>query len=149
MTQWLTLSRAARLIGVPRGALQRHVREGRLPSNDGLVSTEGLARLYPAWTAEDSGAFERVSRLKEEAFGRRVQERVLPPQEVLAQRLFEQSRDSPMPAGTSRATMRSSSPCRSASTRSRRVQRRRRSMTFARAWGAAWPTSSPPSPRMR
>ncbi len=93
MTQWLTLSRAARLIGVPRGALQRHVREGRLPSNDGLVSTEGLARLYPAWSAEDSGAFERVSRLKEEAFGRRVQERVLPPQDVLAQRLFEQSRE--------------------------------------------------------
>ena len=93
MTQWLTLSRAARLIGVPRGALQRHVREGRLPSNDGLVSTEGLARLYPAWSAEDSGAFERVSRLKEEAFGRRVQERMLPSQDVLAQRLFEQSRE--------------------------------------------------------
>jgi CDP-4-dehydro-6-deoxyglucose reductase len=78
---------------VPRGALQRHVREGRLPSNDGLVSTEGLARLYPEWTAEDSGAFERVTRLKEEAFGRRVQERVLPSQDVLAQRLFEQSRE--------------------------------------------------------
>ena len=93
MTQWLTLSRAARLIGVPRGALQRHVREGRLQSNDGLVSTEGLARLYPAWTAEDSGAFERVARVKEEAFGRRVQERVLPAQDVLAQRLFAQSRE--------------------------------------------------------
>ena len=93
MTQWLTLSRAARLIGVPRGVLQRHVREGRLPSNDGLVSTAGLARLYPEWRPDDSGAFERVARLKEEAFGRRVQERVLPSQEVLAQRLFTQSRD--------------------------------------------------------
>ena len=93
MTQWLTLSRAARLIGVPRGTLQRHVREGRLQSNDGLVSTEGLARLYPAWSAEDSGAFERVARVKEEAFGRRVQERVLPSQDVLAQRLFAQSRE--------------------------------------------------------
>jgi CDP-4-dehydro-6-deoxyglucose reductase len=93
MTQWLTLSRAARLIGVPRGVLQRHVREGRLPSNDGLVSTDGLARLYPEWTAEDSGAFERVTKLKDEAFGRRVQERVLPPQDVLAQRLFAQSRE--------------------------------------------------------
>ena len=47
MTQWLTLSRAARLIGVPRAVLQRHVRDGSLLSNDGLVSTEGLARLYP------------------------------------------------------------------------------------------------------
>jgi len=93
LTHWLTLSRAARLIGVPRGVLQRHVREGRLPSNDGLVSTEGLARLFPEWTAEDSGAFERVTKLKEEAFGRRVQERVLPSQDVLAQRLFAQSRE--------------------------------------------------------
>jgi len=93
MTQWLTLSRAARLIGVPRGVLQRHVREGRLPSNDGMVSTAGLAQLYPEWRPDDSGAFERVARLKEEAFGRRVQERVLPSQEVLAQRLFTQSRD--------------------------------------------------------
>ncbi len=93
MTQWLTLSRAARLIGVPRGALQRQVRDGELPTNDGLVSTEGLLRLYPQWSVEDSGAFERVTRLKEEAFGRRVQERVLPPQEVLAQRLYAQSRE--------------------------------------------------------
>ena len=43
MTQWLTLSRAARLIGVPRGALQRQVRDGELPTNDGLVSTDGTA----------------------------------------------------------------------------------------------------------
>ena len=93
MTQWPTLSRAARLIGVPRAVLQRHVREGSLLSNDGLVSTEGLARLYPEWTAEDSGAFEHVTKVKERAFGRRVQERVLPAQDVLAQRLFAQSRE--------------------------------------------------------
>ncbi len=93
MTQWLTLSRAARLIGVPRGTLQRQVREGELPTNDGLVSTEALLRLYPEWNVEDSGAFERVAKLKEEAFGRRVQERVLPSQQVLAQRLYAQSRE--------------------------------------------------------
>jgi CDP-4-dehydro-6-deoxyglucose reductase len=93
MTQWLTLSRAARLIGVSRGVLQRHVRDGRLLSNDGLVSTDGLAELYPEWKAEDSGAFERVAKIKEESFGRRVQERVLPAQDVLAQRLFAQSRE--------------------------------------------------------
>ncbi len=93
MTQWLTLSRAARLIGVPRGALQRQVRDGELPTNDGLISTEGLLRLYPQFSLEESGAFERVAKLKDEAFGRRVQERVLPPQEVLAQRLFAQSRE--------------------------------------------------------
>ena len=93
MTPWVTLSRAARLIGVPRGVLQRDVAEGRLATNDGLVSLEGLARLYPDWRPDDSGAFERTAKVREEAFGRRVQERVLPPQEVLAQRLFAQSRE--------------------------------------------------------
>jgi CDP-4-dehydro-6-deoxyglucose reductase, E3 len=93
MTQWLTLSRAARLIGVPRGELQHAIRDGRLPANDGMVSTDGLLALYPKFRIEESGAFERVARLKEDAFGRRVFERSLPGREVLAQRLFEQSQD--------------------------------------------------------
>jgi CDP-4-dehydro-6-deoxyglucose reductase len=93
MSQWLTLSRAARLIGVPRGVLQQQIREGRLPSADGMVSTVGLLQLYPQFDLEDSGAFERVVRVKEEAFGRRVLDRVLPPREVLAQRLFAQSQE--------------------------------------------------------
>ena len=93
MTPWVTLSRAARLLGVPRGALQRDVAEGRLASNDGMVSLEGIAKLYPDRRPDDSGAFERTAKVREEAFGRRVQERVLPPQEELAQRLFAQSRE--------------------------------------------------------
>jgi CDP-4-dehydro-6-deoxyglucose reductase len=93
MTQWLTLSRAARLIGVPRGELQREIRDGRLAANDGMVSTAGLLALYPQLKLEETGAFERVARLKEEAFGRRVFERTLPGREVLAQRLFAQSQE--------------------------------------------------------
>jgi CDP-4-dehydro-6-deoxyglucose reductase len=93
MTQWLTLSRAARLIGVPRSELQREVREGRLEAVEGLVATEGLLALYPDFRPEDSGAFEKVARLKEEAFGRRVLERALPGREVLAQRLFAHSQE--------------------------------------------------------
>src|SRR5512137_163338 len=93
MTRWLTLSRAARLIGVGRGELQRQIREGRLPSNDGLVSTEGLLVLYPDFRLEDSGAFEQVARIKEQAFGRRVLERALPGREVLAQRLYAHSQE--------------------------------------------------------
>ena len=93
MSQWLTLSRAARLIGVPRGELQREIREGRLPANDGMVSTAGLLALYPRLSLEESGAFERVARVREEAFGRRVLERALPGREALAQRLFEQSQE--------------------------------------------------------
>ena len=37
--------------------------------------------------------FERVAQIRDEAFGRRVRERLLPSQEVLAQRLFRQSQE--------------------------------------------------------
>jgi CDP-4-dehydro-6-deoxyglucose reductase len=93
MGHTLSLSRAARLAGVSRGVLQRQIREGALPSSDGQVASEDLARLYPNLDFEASGAFERVARIKEAAFGRRVQERALPSQEVLAQRLYEHSRE--------------------------------------------------------
>lgn len=93
MGQLLTLSRAAHLVGVSRGTLQKRIREGELLSHDGMVSTADLLRVYPDFNLEDSGAFERVVRIKEEAFGRRVMERVLPSAEVLAQRLFAQSQE--------------------------------------------------------
>ena len=97
MPQWLTISRAAKLIGVTRGAMQKKILDGELESFDGLVSTEQLARAYPAGDVErrldDDGAFERVSQIKDESFGRRVRERVLPSREILAQRLFAQSQE--------------------------------------------------------
>ncbi|MDO8930790.1 MAG: 2Fe-2S iron-sulfur cluster-binding protein [Rhodocyclaceae bacterium] len=91
MSQLLTLSRAAHLIGVPRGVLQKRIQNGELPAQDGMVSTEALLRLYPELNVEESGAFERITRIKEQSFGRRVRERMLPSQEILAQRLVEQS----------------------------------------------------------
>lgn len=93
MQQRLSLSRAARLVGVARGALQQKIQTGELRSFDGMVSAEDLSRLYPAVELENNAGFERVTRIKEEAFGRRLRERMLPSQEILAQRLFEQSRE--------------------------------------------------------
>jgi CDP-4-dehydro-6-deoxyglucose reductase len=97
LAQWLTLSRAAHLIGVARGTLQKMIREGQLASFDGMVSSGDLCRAVPDVDLErrfeDGGAFERIVRIKDESFGRRVRERMLPSQEILAQRLFAQSRE--------------------------------------------------------
>jgi len=93
MTHWLTVWRAAQLVGVPRGVLQQQVREGKLALTEGLVSTDELLRLYPAVRLEEGGSFERASRIREEAWGRRLRERLLPSQEVLAQRLFHQTQE--------------------------------------------------------
>ncbi len=47
MAQWVTVWRAAQLVGVPRGVLQRRVQAGEIVLADGLVSTERLLELYP------------------------------------------------------------------------------------------------------
>ena len=93
MQQRLSLSRAARLVGVTRGALQQKIQSGELRAFDGMVSCDDLLRLYPAARLEIDTGFERVTKIREEAFGRRVRERMLPSQEILSQRLFEQSRE--------------------------------------------------------
>ena len=93
MSHWLTVWRAAQLVGVARGVLQQQVRDGALNLSDGLVSTDDLLRVYPAARLEASGLLDRVAHIKDEAFGKRVRERLLPSQEVLAQRLFLQSQE--------------------------------------------------------
>jgi CDP-4-dehydro-6-deoxyglucose reductase len=93
MAQWLTVWRAAQLVGVPRARLQQQVRDGVLPLSDGLVATDALLRLYPQAELQPGGLLERVATLREEAFGQRVRERLLPTQEVLAQRMFHQSQE--------------------------------------------------------
>ncbi len=94
MSHRVTVWRAAQLVGVSRSALQQRVRAGELAlADDGLVSTDALLRLYPQARLEESGLLEHVAALKDAAFGRRVRERVLPSQEVLAQRLFAQSQE--------------------------------------------------------
>lgn len=93
MSQWLNLARAAQLVGVPRGTLQRMIGSGELSAVDGLVAADELLRAFPHSSLEDAGLFETVTRIRNEAFGRRVRERLLPSQEVLAQRLFQQGQE--------------------------------------------------------
>lgn len=93
MAQLLTVSRAAHLIGVTRASLQKRISDGELSSFDGMVSTDELNRVFPEVSLEESGAFERVARIKDDAFARRVRERILPNQEILAQRLAAQSEE--------------------------------------------------------
>jgi CDP-4-dehydro-6-deoxyglucose reductase len=93
MPQLLALSRAARLVGVPRAALQKRIQNGSLHSYEGMISTEELLEAYPEIKLEDAGMLEKTTQIKQEAFARRVRDRMLPPKEVLAERLFEQSRE--------------------------------------------------------
>lgn len=91
MEHLLSLSRAARLVGVTRGALQKRIQNGEMPSFDGTVKVEDLLLAYPDAQLENNVEFDRVRMIKEKAFGKRVFERALPEAEVLAARVTELS----------------------------------------------------------
>ena len=93
MSRLLTLSRAARLVGVRRGALQSRIRSGELAAFEGMVSVEDLLRAYPQARLEDNAGLERFEAIKDAAFARRMRERLLPSAEVLVARLAELSRE--------------------------------------------------------
>lgn len=93
MSHHVSIWRAAQLVGVSRGVLQQQVRDGTLATCDGLVAIDELLRCYPTVQLEESGMLERVVQIRDEAFGKRVRERILPSQEVLAQRVFLQSQE--------------------------------------------------------
>ncbi|MCD6734992.1 MAG: 2Fe-2S iron-sulfur cluster-binding protein [Burkholderiaceae bacterium] len=93
MSRALTVSRAAQLVGVSRAVLQRMIRAGELAQSEGLLDIDELLHAFPDARVEESGILEKIVRIREEAFGRRVREHVLPSPELLSQRLFAQSQE--------------------------------------------------------
>lgn len=89
MSEMLSLTRAARLIGVTRAELQKKIQNGEMLSQDGMVGVENLLACYPNAQLEDTAESRRVAQIKERAFGKRVFERILPEPEVLAARVTE------------------------------------------------------------
>ena len=88
MPQLLPLSRAARLAGVSRGALQVKIRSGELQTFEGKVKISDLVRVYPLVEMDSSPILERVEDIKAKARPRRHEDEFsLPSPEVLVQRL--------------------------------------------------------------
>ncbi len=93
MARLLNVHRAARLVGVTRGALQKKIQDGDLTTHEGMVTLDELHRAYPEAILEDNTVLEQLQQIKDLAFGHRVMERALPDKEVLAARLHDLSRE--------------------------------------------------------
>jgi CDP-4-dehydro-6-deoxyglucose reductase len=93
MTQLLTLSRAAQLLGVSRHVLQKRIHDGELAAHEGMVASEELLRLYPDLSLEDFGIYQPVTPVAGRGFVKCARERILPPKEMLSRRLASQSED--------------------------------------------------------
>ena len=67
MERLVTLSRAAKLVGVSRGNLQRRIQDGELTSFEGKLELTELARTFPHVQLEDNSMLERIERIIENA----------------------------------------------------------------------------------
>ena len=72
MPRLITLSRAARLVGVKRGALQKKIRDGELRTFEGELLLSDLLHVYPQTQVEDSSMLERVGQIMEQAVNKVV-----------------------------------------------------------------------------
>jgi CDP-4-dehydro-6-deoxyglucose reductase len=94
--QLLSLARAARLVGVTRGALQRKLKDGELQAFEGMITLSELLRVFPG--AEErmraDTMLERMEQIKASAASKAMTARVvLPDAEVLAARATSLSRE--------------------------------------------------------
>ena len=67
MSRLVTVSRAAKLVGISRGNLQRQIREGAITSFEGMVDLEQLARKYPSINFEADSLLEKLEQIIENA----------------------------------------------------------------------------------
>lgn len=95
MPQLLSLSRAARLVGITRSALQKTIQSGQLSTFEGKVTVTDLLRAYPETQMENTTMLERVERIKAEAIyeQRRSDTTSLPHPEILMARLTKLSKE--------------------------------------------------------
>ena len=67
MDRLLSLSQAARMVGVPRRLLQQHIQEGRITAFEGHIRVSELRKAYPQADSDRSGMVEKVQRIREAA----------------------------------------------------------------------------------
>jgi CDP-4-dehydro-6-deoxyglucose reductase len=67
MARRISVSRAARLVGVKRGTLQQKIRRGELKTFEGELLLSDLLQAYPSATIEDTSMLDRVEQIMEQA----------------------------------------------------------------------------------
>lgn len=67
MDRLLSVSQAARMVGVPRRLLQQHIQAGQIATFEGYIRMSELLKAYPEANSDQSGMLEKVQRIREAA----------------------------------------------------------------------------------
>lgn len=88
MERYLSLSRAARLVGIKRGTLQKRIQDGDILTFEGMVSVDELLKAYPQTQLADNSMLERSEKIKAAAVGKILHDTgILPSSGILASRV--------------------------------------------------------------
>jgi len=93
MSQLLSVFRAARLVGVSRGTLQRKIHDEGVATFEGKILVDDLLTLFPRTELQHDSEYERVQHIKKHAFAKRVRDHLMPDADVLADRISELGRE--------------------------------------------------------
>lgn len=97
MPRLLTVSRAARLVGVSRGTLQQQIQDGELTSFEGMVDIDELTHVYPQVELEDNSILEKIEDIVEHALhrarGDKLRKLLAPDLSTLAARVASLSKE--------------------------------------------------------
>lgn len=97
MARLLSISRAARLVGVSRGVLQKQIFNGELRSFEGQIKLSDLEKLYPQAELEDNSVLEHIEEIVEQALkrarGEKLRALLAPDLGTLAARVSSLSRE--------------------------------------------------------
>lgn len=97
MPRLVSLSRAAKLVGLSRGALQKRVHDLELQSFEGQVHLDDIEKMFPDAEIEDNHLIEDLERIIEQAMhrarGQKLAKLLTPDARTLASRLHTISRE--------------------------------------------------------
>lgn len=83
MAEYVSVAKAAQILGMRRARLQELIRNGELVTFEGRVEVEQLRKNFPALAFNEPEIEERTRIIKESAYGERLQKLMKPSAEVL------------------------------------------------------------------
>ena len=83
MAKFVSVAKAAQLLGVSRASMQQLIRSGELTTFEGKVEIEQLRENFPALAFNESPVVERARIIRDTAYGERLQKLTIPSTEAL------------------------------------------------------------------
>ena len=85
MDHLLSLSQAARMVGVPRKVLQAHIQMGDLTVFEGSIRQSELLKIFPETNTDRSGMIEKTRRIQEDAVNKYMNDTMPDPEQLASE----------------------------------------------------------------